>query len=791
MKNWPTLLLFLLTPLCMEAQQHSLDTLVQRFTRHREGALQEKIYAHIDRSFYLTGETLWFKIYTVDGSFHKPLDVSKVAYAEVLDKGNFPVLQAKIELNKGMGSGSFFLPASLNSGNYRLRLYTNWMKNSDPDFYFDEAFTIVNPFVVPPANGKITGSHSIHFFPEGGNLVSGLKSKIAFKITDENGLGADGKGFLLNSEGDTASILSGTRFGIGNFVFTPSDNETYKAILIDKAGRKSSHAFPSVFPAGYVMHVRDSGEYLTINIQTKGVDDAHVFLFAHARQQITVAERQHLQHSRATFRLKKSDLQGGISHFTLFDENLQPVCERLYFTYPNKNLNIDVASNAKVYNIRSKVSLSLQTRTDAQAPVPANLSLSVYRIDSLGNYLATDIHPYLWLTSDLTGEVESPEYYFSKKAPAVVAAMDNLMLTHGWRRFSWQHILDGNQSVRFLPEVNSHIIRGLVSQGGKKQRAIFTYLGSPGKIIRAYGSWSNADGEVKFEIKDFYGPRRIIIQTKADSTQTYDLKIENPFSNATDKDRLPPLQLDAKVKEDLLSRSIAMQVQDIYYDEAYGNRFETPMVDSSAFYGEADNAYYLDDYTRFPVMEEVMREYVPGVFVRKRRDGFHFMVIDNVNGGVLSGDPMVLVDGVPVFDVDDIMKIDPLRVEKLEVVKRLYYLGQAVFSGIASYSTYKGDLGGLELDARSLSLDYDGLQLKREFFSPHYNTNISNDRMPDQRYLLHWAPEITTGEDGKQTAQFYTSDVPGLYKVVVHGLNGDGLSGSKSFTFTVKASDNQ
>lgn len=235
-----------------------------------------------------------------------------------------------------------------------------------------------------------------------------------------------------------------------------------------------------------------------------------------------------------------------------------------------------------------------------------------------------------------------------------------------------------------------------------------------------------------------------------------------------------------------------MQVQDIFYYEDYGKRFVDPDIDSSAFYGQPDATYYLDDYTRFPVMEEVMREYVPGVFVRKRKDGFHLMLVDLVNGGVLNDDPMILLDGVPVFDADEIMQFDPLRIKKLEVVKRQYYLGQAVFSGIVSYSTYQGDLGGFPLDPRSISLNYDGLQVQRRFHSPVYNNDQQRaNRTPDQRYLLYWNPQLITDQQGKQLVEFYTSDVTGTYHVVVEGLNRQGISGSKLYTFTVKSQDHQ
>ena len=763
------------------------------FRHYRENALQEKIYMHTDRSFYLTGETLWFKIYAVDGSHHQPLDISRVAYAEILDRHDFPVLQAKIELENGLGSGSFFLPASLTSGNYTIRVYTSWMKNFKPDFYFHQNISIVNPFIIPEEIKNTTPPiYSVAFFPEGGNLISGIESKVAFKVTGDTGQGTDAKGFVMNANGDTIASFIPTNFGLGHFTITPSHQEQYKAILEQPSGEYKTFAFPEVHPTGYAMQVLDSGEFVNVTITSNVVKAQNVYLFVHARQIMVHAEGQTLSRNKAHFVLRKSDLPGGIAHLTLFDNHLQPSCERLYFTYPRKSLEIGITANQKIFTPRKKVTVSLHTTQKGPGnATPANLSLSVYKLDSLSTPNPMSIYQYLWLGSDLTGSIESPAYYFVNEGKEVKESMDNLMLTHGWRKFSWNEVLNDSITFQFLPEVREHIVTGVITKDQKKQRGIFTYLGSPGKIIRAYGSWSNERGEVRFEIKDFYGPRRIILQTRTDSSETYAINIQNPFSRELRKERLPVFSLPEQSKDELLARSIAMQVQDIFYYEQYGNRIIPPSVDSTAFYGKADATYFLDDYTRFPVMEEVMREYVPGVFVRKRKDGFYFIVVDYVKGGVLSGDPMVLLDGVPILDVDDIMRMDPLRVKKLEVVKRPYHLGQAVFPGIISYTTYQGDLGGMQIDSRSVSLNYDGLQLKREFFSPQYTREQVNDRMPDQRLLLHWEPEITTDDKGNHQLEFYTSDVPGQYAIVVEGLNDKGYSGSNIYTFTVTPADNQ
>src|SRR5262249_4241032 len=135
-------------------------------------------------------------------------------------------------------------------------------------------------------------------------------------------------------------------------------------------------------------------------------------------------------------------------------------------------------------------------------------------------------------------------------------------------------------------------------------------------------------------------------------------------------------------------------------------RFYDPGIDSVAFYGKIDELYNLDDYVRFPVMEEVMREYITGTFVRKRRDGFHFMMLDRVNGGVIREDPLVLLDGIPVFDNNKIMEFNPLQVKTIELVTRRFFHGVLMFPGIVSLRTYTGDMGDFRLDPRSISVDY-------------------------------------------------------------------------------------
>jgi hypothetical protein len=774
------------------AQQSTFDTLIKKFDHHRENILHEKIYTHLDRNFYLTGESLWFNIYCVDGSLHKPIDVSKVAYVEILDRNNISVLNAKVRLKNGTGEGSIFIPASIGSDHYTFRAYTQWMKNFSPDFFYHEQITIVNPFIKPNAvsERQVTSgnTYTVNFFPEGGKLVSGIKSKVGFQVIDSKGNGAACKGALVNENSDTVATFSTLANGLGSFDYKPQGN--VRAVITDNFNRVSTHKFPTMEVEGLVMSVKDSGEHIRTEVRynDKNLTGSYIFLLVHARNVNAHAEVTRLRTGTAVFNIDKQKLPEGISHFTLFSEEMQPICERLFFKYPSESaLTINARTEQQQYADRKKCRLNLTTSTSKGA-ASANLSIAVYKLDSLSTQKERNILQYLWFESDLTGNVESPEFYFSDNSNAK-AAMDNLMLTHGWRRFSWNKILNKKQEIKYVPEHRGHIIHGVVTDTDNKPvPGAITYLASPDKIVRIYPSISNSKGEVFFEAPDFIGTRQIIAQT---SDTTYKVEVMKPFFSQFKNTSLPVFWLDASKENALVERTVAMQVQDIYV-ENIRNNYSAPNIDTLAFFGKADETYYLDQYTRFPVMEEVMREYVPGVLVRKRKDGFHFIVLDNLHKSVLAGDPLILLDGVPIFDADKIMALDPRKVRKLEVMTRPYYLGPVRLNGIVSYTTYEGNLDGFRLSPNQVLIDYEGLQLKREFLKPqHEGTDKQQGRIPDQRTLLFWEPNASTDSNGKLQLEFFTSDIEGRYVVVVEGITNDGKAGSTSHVFSVTVTNNQ
>ncbi len=779
----------LLLILSFKSNAQTATAIQNRFEAYQQNTFQEKLFVHTDKSTYLTGEILWFKIYNVDAANNKPINISKVAYVEVLDNNQIPVIQAKVALKgTGSGNGSVYIPVSVNSGNYKLRAYTNWMKNFSADNYFEKNITIINPLKSPEiiAN-KSKPTYDIQFFPEGGNLVNGLTSKVAFKVVGQDGKGVNFRGAIINQHNDTIARFRPLKFGIGNFSFKPNLKDTYKALVyINTENKPIVKELPAIFDQGFVMQLADNANQLAVTVNSN-VGQGEVYLFAHTKSTSKSIQSAALINGTAKFLIDKNILGEGISHLTVFNSDRKPVCERLYFKRPAQKVVIASNPNQEQYGVRKKVNVDISVKDLQGQPLVSDLSMSVYQIDSLQTAEPGDIVNYLWLTFDLKGNIESPDYYFKNKDAEADQAVDNLMLSQGWSRFKWEEILKNpNPSFSFLPEYTGHLVTAKLTgiATNQPEKNITAYFAVPGKRVQLYTAKSDSTGKLIFNTKDFYGPGEIVVQTNTEKDSTYRIDILSPFSEKFSKSTLPVFTLTGQMQNALKARSLDMQVQNLYAGNQL-KQFYNPKIDSSAFYGKSFFPYKLDDYTRFTTMEEVLREYIRSLIVVKQQKRFHIRIISEK--AMLSGDPLVMLDGVPVFNMDKVMAIDPLKIRKLELVKSQYFWQSTEFEGIVNLTTYKGDLGGYEFDPHAVIVDYEGMQLEREFYSPVYETNQQMaSRLPDFRNVLYWSPAVSTNAQGKTQVNFYTSDRSGNYIGVLQGITATGEAGSQYFKFSVK-----
>src|SRR5690606_2875734 len=302
-----------------------------------------------------------------------------------------------------------------------------------------------------------------------------------------------------------------------------------------------------------------------------------------------------------------------------------------------------------------------------------------------------------------------------------------------------------------------------------------------------YTSRTDSLGIVHFDVKDYYGTGEITIKVRQENQELYKVEVITPFSDQRYVASISQLNISGELAHSLLQKSISMQAQNIYRTDSI-RKFETPYItDTFPFYGKADFTYALDDYKRFTTMEEVLREYVTPVTVGLRNGKFHLRIYDEMFEQSYDEHMLVLLDGVPILDASKVFSYDPLKVKKLELVPRQYMIGPARFNGIASFETISGKFDGFELDPTIIAVDYDGLQLQREFYSPQYkNEEQKLNRIPDLRTTLYWLPKLNVKPGERNVVNFFTSDLKGKFLVVLEGITSNGEPISSSQTFSVE-----
>ncbi|GGB26062.1 hypothetical protein GCM10011511_57520 [Puia dinghuensis] len=789
--------------------QPEKDSLQASFIRYQSQAPREKLFVHVDKTFYLAGETLWFKIYAVDASSDIPDSLSAVSYVELIDRDQKAVLQEKVQLRNGKGDGYFRIAPSIRSGHYIFRAYTNWMKNFSPDGYYQQNVTILNTLSentvseppIPDSPHHVAGN--IQFFPEGGNLVNGLTSIVAFKAVNPTGKGIPCHGVVVNQHQDTVASFHSNRFGMGTFPLTPVKGNTYYA-HVETPSSTLTEKLPTAYDQGYVMHLdQPIGNNLDITVTTSSVPSAPAnsvaYLFVHTRGRVKFIRVNQLKNNATSFQVNIDSLDDGISHFTILNSERLPVCERLWCKPPRQQVHIAVnitgrdtgnilpATPSFTYGPREKLTVHLTTTDPSGHPVPANLSLSVFLHDSLQPIPGENILNYLLLTSDLKGKIDSPDYYFASVNPATTEALDDLMLTQGWTRFRWEDILQNKKPYfEFRPETNALVISAKMmdKHTNLPPPPAIGYLSIPGKPFIFSSALSNPDGTLYFNVGNFYGNKEIIAQTNSLTDSNYRIDIANPFSDRPSWQPPADSLFPSRARSQLLDRSISVQVENAYRAAEKHHLLPLPPGDTTGFYGHADLSYSLDDYTRFVTMDEVIREFVNDVRVRRNSGRAYFRVMNSLFNIFFDDDPLLLIDGFPVFDGDKMIGVNPLKIEKIDVVPHRYFFGPSISDGIVSFLSYDGDLGGYHLDPSALVIQYNGLQQHQEFYSPVYEPGVRST-IPDLRNQLLWSPEIETDSAGKKQLLLYTSDLKGKFALVVQGMTPEGLVGYSISTISV------
>ena len=789
--------------------------LTEQFERYNQQRPTEKVYLHTDRETYLTGETIWMKGYLFNGTTHTADTVSRVLYVDLIDPVARKVrLRLQLKPENSYAPGQLSLPDSLPAGTYQLRAYTNFMRNEPAAYFFTKTLTVLRPEETTPAGSATSKSAQVRpdvqFLPEGGQLVEGLENRVAFKAVSPSGQSVAVLGFVLDTKKDTVTAFFTLHAGMGYFTLKPEAGQAYTAFVRLGNGTMAPYPMPAVQAQGAVMQVDvlSSKEYVRIYVRhtkTAAPPTALMTLVAQTRGLMVHVAKVPLNKKSIAVQLAKTAFPEGITQLTLFDETGKPVCERLAFIDKNERIRVALTPTKTTYKNREKVELAVTTTNAAGEPVAANLSLSAVdtRLAPEADSNSATLTSHLLLSSDLTGTIEQPGYYFTPAHSHRLQHLDLLLMTQGWRRFVWTDVLSGT-----VPPIRYPLERGLSLTGrvvrpnqkdiGGKVKLTFVLARRDSSGREAGRDFlageSDEQGNYAAYDLDFTDTTTVMIQgTKGRANRDLVITLDQLLSPPVTLTQVPynPVEFRRDELAEFIRRTkeyqeIERQIRrngEVLLQSVTVKAKRNEERDSRAIYGTPDASVKFDQANtagRMTILD-VIQGRVAGVQVTG--SGFNARVqirgAANFSGPI---EPLFVLDGMPM-DLQGIMGVSVQDVDRVDVLKgaSAAIYGSRGGGGVISILTKRGspnyDLAK-EAAPGTLVTKLPGYAPLRTFYAPRYDRkNEVLDRRPDYRTTLFWSPVVQTGTDGKATISFFTSDAKTSLRIRAEGATINGLPG--------------
>jgi hypothetical protein len=727
-------------------------------------------------------------------------------------------------MDRGIGSGDFHLGDSIASGNYLIRAYTNRMRNFGDVLFFEKEIVVENQSEIKSLtqykHQESNENVDVQFFPEGGPLIENVYTLLGFKAVNSSGYGCNVSGSVISSSGDTVTSFASIHLGMGSFFFLPKKGIKYFAAGHAGNGIPFRVELPKVSETGYSIKVSDiNKDYFRVTIKTNH-ETLNQFplkemdIIGSSHHSLCMTAKVNVKAIDNPVNLSKKEFPQGIACITLVDTTGRTYCERVFYIHPRENYRISIIPDRQVYTPRQKVTLQISVRDTSDLPVLANLSVSVVDGNQIKGFeKKSDINSYLFLESEIRGHIEQPSYYFDTTIPQRFQALDNLLITQGWRNFIWNNIPDTVTKSDYPIEKGITVSGRLRHVWSDKPIADANISMALSENVSSSSKFTQTDsaGKYHFNGLSFMGPQNILLyaSNKKDMgkglilldsifrepaplnfnrTHKSDTATKNSSNNiyapnlvqVADNNEISDYRNEAGRKYKIMKK---YHISDtIALDEVVVNARKSVKENADGHfrpYGEPDMSLPITELmygnrTVFDVMQGQIPGFFQGRFVRF--------------GPQKTNSPLFLLDG---FEVD-FKRIDDLQVsdvDKIEVITesgKLAFFGFRASYGVVSVFTKRGSSSRVQPPLNFINQRVYGYYQARTFYSPKYDVPQPENKKPDLRTTIFWEPNIETDIEGNATISFFNADNRAILKADVEGIAEPGVPMVGKTSFEVK-----
>ena len=440
--------------------------------------------------------------------------------------------------------------------------------------------------------------------------------------------------------------------------------------------------------------------------------------------------------------INSSDKISNSSSFA--QEDKSQIKSLLYNSIVENQIKIKAKLQANVYSLRDFVKLDITVSDLSGNPVEADLSVSVVKSFLAGNR-----------EMNFTNDID----YLSKTTPS------------------------------YLPEMEGQLVSGIIKNKITYEPLKNTDLSLSfvGKNARCQFGKTNDKGEFIFVVKEQFGQRELVIQPLYPDPEGSYVELNQPFCSTFIGYKSGTFNLDSSKTESINNAIISMQINNIY--EPFREKAKESPVDSGLlnFYGNPTRTIKLSDYIELTNIREVVKEILPEVIVVRRNKEYGLKIINSYPAMPFENQALILVDGVPVYDIENLLKVSSKELERIDVINTRYFYNNYVFDGILSFFTKKGNLSAFEFNNSVYRQVFEGYQPGDNFYSPDYSTDtLKKSHIPDFRNTLLWKPDLKATKKAGSVIHFFTSDEKGNYSIIIEGMTRDGRFGTCYIPLVVK-----
>lgn len=805
-----------------------LDLVEREGTAHGDYALPLSAPGGI---YQIRAYTHWMKNFGKDNFFKKEIQVQRIVTPRLLLKMDFEKesygageqVRAKLTItnlkNEKVANASINIIVKIDGiSELTSTLYSDEQGQASIQFILPDTLNTKDGLLqaivkTPDAEESISRSIPIvlnkiamQFLPEGGNWMYDINSTMAFKALNEFGKSADVAGVILDDKNNILTSFESYHMGMGAFHLKPVMGTKYYARIESPAGRHSLIALPDPTPAGFVLNLIERTD-TTLHWVVHSNKMTEVHLVGQSHGEIHYAETFKLKEGENRYTVSTKNFPQGISVFTLFDVNGIEQCERLVFINNDKGLKIELKTDKQRYQPRELVQLEIKTVNSEGKPIPSKLSLSVVddQLITFADDKQDNILSSLLLSSEVKGEIQEPAFYFDPNEPKASKALDYLLMTQGWRRFSWKDIIDNNRPITYSAEKNKNLGGVLVNgQGvGFSGEVTLLEIGGKKRIVKV-----QTTKEGYFVFKNIDPTVSLLLLTKKPGEII--LKKENSFSVSLNDKKGTVILPEGETEVQLASLAPDnVQVENSSQAGGLNMTLGADVTQLSEVVvtalgveekrGLAGSVVTIQENTIESMfaassLENALQGRVAGVFITPQtgnpgaQSNVSVRGLSSLAGG--RNEPLYVIDGHPIGtslnqNFSNGSMIGPDDIQSIEVINSpeataLY--GSTAANG-AILITTRSRLGYYHFQTKKRPAKFSSLIVTprkfsptREFYIPPPSDNNKEIRK-DFRTTIYWNHTIVTDENGKANLSFYNNDAVSAFRITAEGFSRTGLLG--------------